>query len=96
MVANRGQAISTPDVSETEAAPSLRPAGETAATVVPGSGRLLPHLDTIDVRDPKLAAYIAQMTIEMSAMARAAGFDLLAYFLDMARIEANIQSGKEG
>jgi hypothetical protein len=42
-----------------------------------------------------LAIYIAQMTAEMSAMSRTAGFDLLAYFLDMARIEARIQADRE-
>lgn len=42
-----------------------------------------------------LAAYLAHMTAEMSAMARAAGYDLLAYFLDMARIEAKIQSDQQ-
>lgn len=42
--------------------------------------------------DPQLtvevAHYIAQMTGEMSGMARAANLELLGYFLEMARIEA--------
>ncbi|MET0604844.1 MAG: hypothetical protein ABWZ80_00160 [Beijerinckiaceae bacterium] len=44
----------------------------------------------------ELALYVAHMTAEMSAMSRAAGYDLLAYFLDMARIEARIQSETGG
>ncbi|WP_342362291.1 hypothetical protein [Terrarubrum flagellatum] len=39
-----------------------------------------------------IAIYVAHMTAEMAAMARTAKFDLLAYFLDMARIEARIQA----
>ena len=38
-----------------------------------------------------VAAYLARMTGEMATMARAANYDLLAYFLEMARIEANVQ-----
>jgi hypothetical protein len=34
------------------------------------------------------AQYIAQMSAELAAMARSANLDLLAYFLDMARVEA--------
>ena len=34
------------------------------------------------------AAYIAEMTTELSKMASGAGLDLLAYLLDMARLEA--------
>lgn len=40
----------------------------------------------------EVARYLAHMTAELGAMARATGFDLLAYFLDMARIEAKIQA----
>ena len=42
----------------------------------------------------EVAAYISQMTGEMASMARSARLDLLAYFLEMARIEANGHSGK--
>ena len=42
--------------------------------------------------DPMLALqaaqYIAQMSAELAVMARSANLDLLAYFLDMARVEA--------
>ncbi len=34
------------------------------------------------------AQYIAQMSAELAAMARNVNLDLLAYFLDMARVEA--------
>ena len=37
-----------------------------------------------------IARYIAQMTTEMAAIARSANLDLLAYFLEMAKIEANV------
>ncbi len=41
-----------------------------------------------------VAAYLAQMSDEMSRLARSAGLDLLAYFLDMARLEARARSGR--
>ncbi len=36
----------------------------------------------------EVAHYVAQMTAEMAGMCRAANLQLLAYFLEMARIEA--------
>jgi hypothetical protein len=45
-------------------------------------------------RAEEVATYVSQMTGEMAAMARTARLDLLAYFLEMARIEANANSGK--
>jgi len=42
----------------------------------------------------EVAIYVSQMAGEMAAMARSARLDLLAYFLEMARIEANAHSGK--
>ncbi len=41
-----------------------------------------------------VAAYVAHMSAEMASMSRAAGYELLAYFLEMARIEASIQAGR--
>jgi hypothetical protein len=38
----------------------------------------------------ELAGYIAQMTSELVDMASAARFDLLAHFLAMARVEAEL------
>lgn len=42
--------------------------------------------------DPALALesaqYIAQMSAELASIARATNLDLLAYFLEMARVEA--------
>jgi hypothetical protein len=40
----------------------------------------------------QVATYIAQMSSEMVAMSRTSGLELLAYFLDMARIEALTQA----
>lgn len=37
----------------------------------------------------EIARYVAQMSGEMAAMARSAKLDVLAYFLEMAKIEAN-------
>lgn len=42
----------------------------------------------------QVALYVSQMAGEMAAMARSARLDLLAYFLEMARIEATARSGK--
>ena len=39
----------------------------------------------------EVARYVAQMSTELGGMARSAKLDLLAYFLDMARVEASIQ-----
>jgi len=36
----------------------------------------------------EVARYIGQMSGELSGMARKSDFDLLAYFLEMARVEA--------
>ena len=38
----------------------------------------------------EIAAYIAQMSGEMASLASAAKFELLAYFLDMARVESEL------
>ena len=45
-------------------------------------------------KSEEVAAYVSQMAGEMAAMARSSRLDLLAYFLEMARIEANAHSGK--
>lgn len=38
--------------------------------------------------EAEIAGYIAQLTAEMSAMAETSRLDLLAYFLSLARLEA--------
>jgi hypothetical protein len=39
--------------------------------------------------DPEdVARYVSQMTAELASLARSAKLDALAYFLDMARVEA--------
>jgi|GEM_PF-1585474 hypothetical protein len=47
-----------------------------------GSAKMAPN-EREDV-----AIYLAQITAELATLARGAQFDLLAYFLEMARIEA--------
>ncbi len=47
-----------------------------------------------DARAEDVAGYIADMSGDLSAMARSAGLDLLAYFLDMAVMEARIRAGR--
>jgi hypothetical protein len=51
-----------------------------------------PLPDGAEPADPALAAesarYIAQMSGELASLARGANLELLAYFLDMARVEA--------
>jgi len=41
----------------------------------------------------KIAAYLTQITGELAVLARSAQYDLLAYFLEMARIEAKGHTG---
>ena len=41
---------------------------------------------------PAVAGYIADMTAQLESMATAAGLDLLAYFLAMARAESEAAS----
>ncbi len=41
---------------------------------------------------PAIAGYIADMTAQLETMATAAGLDLLAYFLAMARAESEAAS----
>jgi hypothetical protein len=41
---------------------------------------------------PTVAGYIADMTAQLESMATAAGLDLLAYFLAMARAESEAAS----
>jgi len=40
-----------------------------------------------------VAGYVGEMTTQLESMARSAGLDLLAYFLAMARAEANAARG---
>lgn len=41
----------------------------------------------------EIATYLAQITGELAVLARSAHFDLLGYFLEMARIEAKGHAG---
>ena len=62
-----------------------------SVTVFPRHAKPSPKI-TCD--NDEIAVYLAKMTFELSAIARKANFDLLAYFLEMARIEANGQVAK--
>jgi hypothetical protein len=46
-----------------------------------------------DTEREEVALYLAQMTGELAALARSAQYDLLGYFLEMARIEAKGHAG---
>lgn len=43
-----------------------------------------------------LAAYIAEMAAELAALAGGAGLTMLAYFLNLARVEAHIYAREFG
>jgi hypothetical protein len=45
-----------------------------------------------DAGAPAVASYVADMTAQLESMATAAGLDLLAYFLAMARAESEAAS----
>jgi hypothetical protein len=55
--------------------------------------RRLQRQTTAPVENPQsvqeVSRYVGQMSGEMAALARSARLDVLAYFLEMARIEAN-------
>lgn len=53
-----------------------------------------PAQNALPAGNDEIAVYLAKMTFELSAIARKANYDLLAYFLEMARIEANGQVAK--
>jgi hypothetical protein len=62
------------------------------ATVQDAAPAVATEADKVDPRmRAEIAGYVYQMAGEMTNMARAARLDLLAYFLEMARIEANSQ-----
>ena len=44
----------------------------------------------------EIASYIAQMAGELALLASSAKFELLAYFLDMARVESELIAHKRG
>ena len=46
------------------------------------------RLTNVEAKTPAVAGYIADMTAQLESMATAAGLDLLAYFLAMARAES--------
>ena len=73
----------------TAASESAHAAMDPAATpryIMPGKHRPAAAPDA----SAETARYISQMTAEMAGMAAAARLDMLAYFLDMARNEAEM------
>ncbi len=66
---------------------NLRPAGPSASA---GSNALAsePRATPAETNSKDAAEYIAQMTAELMGIAATSKLDLLAYFLDMARMEA--------
>ncbi len=60
--------------------PALRDATALLMRHRPAFAEPLPRADVLH--------YITQMTAELSSLARSARLDILAYFLDMARVEA--------
>lgn len=50
--------------------------------------RVSPSKRERQVAEAEIAGYIAQMSAEMAGMAQTSNLDLLAYFLSLARMEA--------
>jgi hypothetical protein len=53
------------------------------------AARPLPEAPVDETLALESAQYIAQMSAELASIARASSLDLLAYFLEMARVEAS-------
>ena len=70
----------------------IAPAGQATTPRRLGTPPVSPLPDLPEPADGALALesaqYIAQMSAELAAIARGSNLDLLAYFLDMARLEA--------
>ena len=61
----------------------------------PASGRGTPAKN-VPVREADTASYIADLVDELAALARASKLDLLAYLLDIARLEADATAQAAG
>lgn len=73
----------------------IAPAGQAHRAELPSRVGVSPAsrlAEAPEPADPALAVeaarYIAQMSTELASIARNSNLDLLAYFLDMARVEA--------
>ncbi|MHB8886781.1 MAG: hypothetical protein ACYC5H_17190 [Methylovirgula sp.] len=62
---------------------AIPPEAQTAQSPKPGRGNRRPSKDAASV-----AEYIAAITAELAGMAGGARLDMLTYFLNMARLEA--------
>lgn len=47
-----------------------------------------PRSEPVGADPAEVARYVSQMAAELAALSRSAKLDVLAYFLDMARVEA--------
>jgi len=56
-----------------------------------GAPAVFPESDMPAASELESALYIEAMCAELRRLAKTAGLDALAYFLDMARLEASIQ-----
>ena len=61
-----------------------------------GTDALSPKAALPSDSQAEIAAYLAQMAGEMARLAAASKFELLAYFLDMARVESELLVQKAG
>jgi len=73
------------------------------ATAPGNDGRAEANTETLSLKEAspqdsqaEIAAYLAQMAGEMARLAASSKFELLAYFLDMARVESELLVQKAG
>ncbi len=58
--------------------------------------RVSPPADETDAETASLAAYIAEMSAELAQLAGRGNLPMLAYFLNLARVEAQIYAREHG
>jgi hypothetical protein len=58
-----------------------------------GGARRQAHGEPLEAA-AEVARYIADMTVQMASMARAANLDMVVFFLEMARVEAEAAAHK--
>ncbi len=75
---------------------ALRPSGKAPSTNDASGAEDSGHPSRMSPAET--AQYVAEFSAELSYLAREANLDLLAYLLDMARLEAirTVQSGNKG
>jgi hypothetical protein len=63
------------------------------------NGAASPQIDKLDAESLSVAAYIADMSAEMAQLAARGKLPMLAYFLNLARVEAQLyvrEHGRQG